>query len=145
MLFISTTLCLHYLSCMIHLVHKPPPTIHLSLRYLSPSPPPLDMSICYDVNGVQTGATPCYNSITPGPCCEACWKCLSIGLCEPGPGSINSGNTAYYRASGCTDPTWQIEKCFNGCNSCMSRIQNFFLFRYIHPLDSITSTNHSSY
>ncbi|KAF2790677.1 hypothetical protein K505DRAFT_76750 [Melanomma pulvis-pyrius CBS 109.77] len=76
---------------------------------------------CYNKDGVQVNSLPCDPTAAAGPCCSLGWICLSNGLCSPGPNVTNNGFVDYYRPDGCTDPTWNTEACFSGCNKCTER------------------------
>lgn len=80
----------------------------------------LSTSICYNRNSVQVdGWLPCAPDVDNGPCCPLGWICLSNGLCQPTPSSLNHHDISYFRPH-CTDPSWNTTSCFSGCNSGMS-------------------------
>ncbi|MCJ1398409.1 hypothetical protein MMC11_001607 [Xylographa trunciseda] len=70
-------------------------------------------SICYAADGVQSDNLPCYPDQTDSTCCMPGFKCISNGLCAPGP-NITGAITPFY-VGDCTDPTWSSPECLTEC------------------------------
>ena len=73
---------------------------------------------CYSSSdAVATGAVPCNPQAESSTCCMPTDICYSNGLCAPGPGLPNGGDTPYYTGS-CTDRSWSNDTdCPSICNN----------------------------
>ncbi|KAH7384168.1 hypothetical protein DE146DRAFT_739788 [Phaeosphaeria sp. MPI-PUGE-AT-0046c] len=77
--------------------------------------------ICFNRNGLRTNDIPCNPNDTASACCGRTFKCMSNGLCAPGPDTAAAGFqviTAFYQGS-CTDNAWRDAACPNFCKSSL--------------------------
>lgn len=80
--------------------------------------------ICFDRNGLRTDNIPCNPNASSSACCGRTFKCMSNGLCAPGPDTAAAGFqiiTAFYQGS-CTDNTWKDAACPNFCTSTLDSL-----------------------
>lgn len=77
--------------------------------------------ICFNRNGLRTDDVPCKPNDAASACCGRTFKCMSNGLCAPGPDTAAAGFqviTAFYQGS-CTDNAWKDAACPNFCTSTL--------------------------
>lgn len=77
--------------------------------------------ICFNRNGLRTNDIPCTPNASVSACCGRTFKCMSNGLCAPGPDTAAAGFqiiTAFYQGS-CTDNAWSDAACPNFCTGAL--------------------------